>query len=375
MLDPCRTVIDVLLPGLDSRLAELPRADLESPGGPAIKEFLDAGGVSLLVPAHLSGLGCSARDAIAVQTALGARSGSLAVATTMHHFSVASLLALTSVSTSGLEGILLQAVAEQRHLLASGFAEGRPERGILSPTMAAEPAEGGLVVTGVKKPCSLASSMTMLTASVAVPVASGAPEVAVVLVPADSPGLSVEPFWGTPVLAGAESEAVRLNRVHVPEALVVRTELTPGEALDTVHRVGFSWFELLMTAAYLGVAAGLCEQALQAVPAAADVLAGDLGTVTTVAAALAELAGQLDGGQCDDALLARLLLVRFHLQDQLPALAGRCLEALGGMAFVATPEVANRAATVHALSFHPPSRRRVRPQLAAALAGSPLVFE
>ena len=47
-----------------------------------------------------------------------------------------------------------------------GFAEGRPGAGILSPTMTARPVEGGVVVDGAKKPCSLARSMTMLTASV-----------------------------------------------------------------------------------------------------------------------------------------------------------------------------------------------------------------
>ena len=67
---------------------------------------------------------------------------------------------------------------------------------------------GGLLVSGVKKPCSLAHSMTMLTASVAVPGPDGRDQLAVVLIPADTPGVRTEPFWVSPALAGAESDAV-----------------------------------------------------------------------------------------------------------------------------------------------------------------------
>ena len=41
--------------------------------------------------------------------------------------------------------------------------------------------------------------MTMLTASVAVRDEDGRDRLAVVLVPADAPGVTVERFWGSPV--------------------------------------------------------------------------------------------------------------------------------------------------------------------------------
>lgn len=375
MLQRHRSVTDGIVPGLDGKLAGESRADLEAADSPGLAHFLGAGGVGLLVPRDLGGLGASAVEAVSVQCAIGARSGSVAVATTMHHFSVASLRALSSVSVNGLEGMLLQAVTEQNHLLASGFAEGRPDRGILSPTMTAVPTAGGVTVTGVKRPCSLARSMTMLTASVAIP-RSGAPdEVAIVLVPAQSEGLRVEPFWRTGPLAGAESEAVHLEGVHVPESLVVRTDLAPGGALDHVHRVGFCWFELLMCASYAGVAAGLVEEALTRTPAAAGVLAGDLALLTTALSGLQCLARELDAGRSDDMLLAELLAARFVLQDSFPALASRTLEVLGGMAFITDPTLAPRTASLAALGFHPPPRRKVAGQLAGALAGQPLTFD
>ncbi|MEX5624176.1 acyl-CoA dehydrogenase, partial [Pseudomonas syringae] len=86
--------------------------------------------VALLVPKAGGGLGANAREALHVQLALGALSPSLAVASTMRQFSVASLVAVAG-NGAGAEGLLLSAIAQQRLLLASGFAEGVPGGGIL----------------------------------------------------------------------------------------------------------------------------------------------------------------------------------------------------------------------------------------------------
>ena len=371
-----RAVLDRLMPGLDDKLAAQDRRTLEAPDGPGLELFKAADGPGLLVPRDSAGLGATAVEAVAVQTAVGARSGSLAVASTMHHFSMASLIALGASSETGLEKILVEAIASQRHLLASGFAEGRPGAGILSPTMTARPVEGGVVVDGAKKPCSLARSMTMLTASVDVQSnGAGESELAVVLVPAGTPGMRVEPFWQSPVLAGAESDAVILEEVFVPESLVVRTKMAPGGALDTTHRIGFLWFELLMTASYLGVAAGLVEDAMAVTRAPDAPVVGAWAQVRTTANALASLASRLDAGRYDDELLGELLVCRFQLQDALPGLAHACLEALGGMAFISSGELAHRVASLSALAFHPPSRGRAVGPLRRLHDGGPLTFD
>ncbi len=370
-----REVLDHLMPGLDEKLAGSGRTALETPGGPGLELFRAVDGPGLLVPRDSQGLGATAEQAVAVQMAIGARSGSLAVATTMHHFSMASLIALGSMSETGLEQLLVEAIASQRHLLASGFAEGRPGAGILSPGMAARPVDGGVIVSGTKKPCSLARSMTMLTASVDLAEDGGAPRLAVILAPAGSDGLRVEPFWASPVLAGAESDAVILDNVFVPDQLVVRTAMAPGGALDTTHRIGFLWFELLMTASYLGIAAGLVDEAATQRRAADTTLVTAWSQTTTTAQALKRLARQLDEGRSDDALLTEVLLTRFQLQDALPALGAACLEAMGGMAFISSPELAHRVASLSCLSFHPPSRARSAGALRAARAGAPLQFD
>ncbi|MCZ0985568.1 acyl-CoA dehydrogenase [Streptomyces diastatochromogenes] len=260
-----RAVLDELLPGLDDTLTDYPWEVLERPESPAFEAFRKVGGPALLVPSEHSGTGADAVQAVRVQRAVASRSPSLAVATTMHHFSVAGLVE-THRATQGLEWMLLEGVARDGLLLASGFAEGQPGRHILSPTMRAEQAQDGqILISGSKRPCSLARSMDLLTASVTVPLPDGGgTQMAVALIPADSHGLRVEPFWRTPLLAGAESEAVVLDRVPVPEDLLVRIDPGAAGGLDSLQTAGFLWFELLMTATYLGVASALAERVLRA---------------------------------------------------------------------------------------------------------------
>lgn len=113
------------------------------------------------------------------------------------------------------------------------------------------------LVSGSKKPCSLSRSMDVLTASLAVisEAPDAEPEFAVALVPAGSPGLEVSDFWGSSVLAGAQSEAVTLSDVPVDPNLVVAADSDNG-----VQTASFLWFELLITASYIGMASSLVEQ-------------------------------------------------------------------------------------------------------------------
>ena len=162
-----RDSLDAYIPGLDKYLSEIPLLELEKPGSGALQKFRELGGPALLVPAEYEGQGACLRDAVRIQRAVGSRSPSLAVATTMHHFSVACLAELAA-ARSGFEWAMLMAIAENSWLLSSGFAEGKSGQHILTPTMRAVPADGGITVSGAKKPCSLTWSMNLMSASVAV---------------------------------------------------------------------------------------------------------------------------------------------------------------------------------------------------------------
>ncbi|MFD0381645.1 acyl-CoA dehydrogenase family protein [Streptomyces stramineus] len=137
-----RDACERLLPGLADRLAAVPFDRLESPRSPAIALFRDHGGTNLLVPRAYGGIGASALEAVRVVRALASLAPSLAVATAMHHFSVGMLFSIGPLyaHNSTFRTAVLDVIAKNRSLIASGFAEGRSGRGILSPTAEAREA-------------------------------------------------------------------------------------------------------------------------------------------------------------------------------------------------------------------------------------------
>lgn len=386
-----RSTLERHLPGLDKALAEVALLDLERAGNPGLGLFREAGGPALLVPAAHGGLGISAVDAVRIQRAVGARSPSLAVATTMHHFSVASLVELSAAS-DGLAWVMLQAIADNNWLLSSGFAEGRPGQHILRPVMRAESVDGGLRISGTKKPCSLTWSMDVLSASAWVRESGSAADpdapgrLAIILVPAASEGISRRPFWNSWVLAGAESDEVVLDNVFVPEALVFYPD-DDGARMDPVQSRGFVWFELLISAAYVGVASGLVARVLAAGRGAATDRAGlgieleaAMAALERVALDLDALAGEEGSGDSDsrseasrDAdLLARSLCVRYAVEQTLARVTNSAASLAGGMAFIESSDLAYLLAASRPLAFHPPGRAAASAALDAWLTGSSL---
>ncbi|MFE1798945.1 acyl-CoA dehydrogenase [Streptomyces sp. NPDC059517] len=378
-MDHARETCEAFLPGLLDKLDDIPLSELEAPGSPALDHFRACGGPGLVIPTRYHGGGADPLQALAVVRAVGAHSPSLAVATTMHHFSVATLFTLAdSVQRSGMEWALLEGIAEQGLLVASGFAEGRPGQGILSPTVRAKAVDGGYLVNGSKKPCSLSASMDLLTASVALPTKDGddgndgdGTELAVMLLPRATEGIGVHPFWKSWALAGAESDEVRLTDVFVDEQLLMRTAAAEPGRLDELQTTGFLWFELLISAGYSGAAGALVERALVRERSASD--RADLVMRLETANLLLEgVARMLRDGESDDAALGKALVARFAAQDALGEAVRRAVEMLGGTAFIASSEVAYLAAVSHGLGFHPPSRASFAAPYLEHVAGSPL---
>ena len=371
-----RETLERFLPGLDAKLAEMPFTALESRETQGIAAFRAAGGVRLLIPEEHRGLGASPVDAIRIQRALGARSPSLAVASTMHHFSAATMLELWKLE-HGLEWMLLQAIGEGKLMLASGFAEGVRGQGVLTPTMQGRRADdGGVVISGTKKPCSLSRSMDLLTASVIIK-GDGQDqpdEFAVALVPATAEGVTIEPFWGTHILAGAESDAVTLTDVKVESDLIVTMGGSDIAALDRVETAGFLWFTLLISASYIGMASGLAERVLSDArkdPGARVAVAMELETAM---AGLEGIGTRLAADDTSAELLTRALLCRYAAQDAISRAVAIAVEQLGGMEFIRGDEVSYFASASRALSFHPPGRSKNRETLATALGGGDLII-
>lgn len=370
-----RTTCDKLLPGLRQQLAEIPLAELESEDSPAIEIFRAHAGTNLLVPAAYGGLDASPLDAARIIRALAAQAPSMTVATMMHHFSLGTLFAVAELvgADSDLENLLLRRVVEERLLVASGFAEGRSAQGVLSPTMTAEPVPGGYLVNGSKKPCSLSRSMDLLTASVGIAQPDGSVGMGLLMLPADTPGISVHPFWSTFALAGAESNEVRLSDVLVTPEHIIAPEPELAEAMDRLTTVGLIWFQLSVCAAYTGIASALVEKVLYA-PKGSVTDRAALAVRIEAAAALTEgLARRVMDGETDNDTLATALVTRYAVQDTLAGTVAQAVELLGGMAYLGSSDVAYLAAASHAIAFHPPSRTSTAGGLLDYYNGYPIV--
>ena len=346
-------------------------SELERRGGPGITALREAGGSGLLVPAEHGGVGASARDAVRCTRAIATRSPSVAVAATMHNFSVASLVTLAATST-GFEWLLLDAVARDRRMMSSAFAEGRTGQGVLTPTMSARRTEGGWLVSGRKKPCSLSASMDLITASVALENEDGGTDLGIAIIPSDAPGITVRPFWGSIVLAGAESDEVVLEDVLVADELIVKPVLDPETNLDDLNTTGLIWFSLLVSAVYLGTASALVSRLLQSGRGDAASRVDVVTDLEACALALDRVAWAVDSGQVGNDTLADALTARYGMQRTIRRVVGTTVELLGGMAFVSSPDVALLAASVHALAFHPPGRMSTVDSLDRYHAGQPL---
>jgi alkylation response protein AidB-like acyl-CoA dehydrogenase len=367
-------VLERYMPGLRAALSQYELNDLEQPQSPGLEAFKKAKGAVLLVPSQHKGSGASAVDAVKIQRAVGSLAPSLAVASTMHHFSVASLVEMATDAEAGLEWMMLQAIAEHDFLVASGFAEGKTGQHVFRPTMKGRRTADGVVIDGAKKPCSLTWSMDLLTASVLVCEDGKPDQVAVAMIPAETPGIERRPFWGSNVLAGAESDEVVLSEVLVPDRLLVfpkHQEFTR----DQHHARGFIWFELLISASYLGIASSLAGRVLDSRKgSAADRV--DLAVEMEGARyALLCLAATLDSEEPAGANLAEALLVRYSVQRAVMRIASAAAECVGGLQFIKQPDIAYLLAASRALGYHPPSYASAMASLDDYLAGAELVLK
>jgi alkylation response protein AidB-like acyl-CoA dehydrogenase len=369
-----RDTLEKYLPGLDHALAAIPLSEMERAGSPAIEIFREHRGSGLLVPSEHGGLGAAALDALRIQRAIASRSPSLAIATTMHHFSVASIVELVKAdqSKSNFAWILLEAVAKQNLYVASGFAEGQSGQSIIAPKMRASRAKQGLIVNGSKKPCSLSASMDLLTASVAVESDSGnGAERAVVVIPANAPGLERRTFWAGPILAGAQSDEIVIRDVFVPSKLVA--PLGNIAQMSPMENRAFLWFELLISGSYLGIATALVEKAIGSGKGGS---AERVALVIEIEGAMAALerTAQLiaESNASSDEQLAHSLFTRFAVQGAIERSTARSAEICGGMSFATSFDVPYLYAAARALAFHPPSRLSSAPMLDSYLTGAPL---
>jgi alkylation response protein AidB-like acyl-CoA dehydrogenase len=198
-------------------------------------------------------------------------------------------------------------------------------------------------------------------------------DLAVVIVPANAIGLERRPFWKSPILAGAESDEVVLRDV-----VVARDDFVPlggPGRTNPVQDRGFLWFELLVTACYLGIASGLVERALTSKRGRPTENVAMATELEAAMAALEGIARAMNAGERGNDVFARMIMVRYSVQSALDRAAALACEVLGGMAFIGSPEIAYLLAATRPLVFHPPPRFATSEKLDEFLSGGHLVLD
>ncbi|AZF16721.1 acyl-CoA dehydrogenase family protein [Pseudomonas sp. R3-18-08] len=354
-----RTTAFELLPQLAAFLESASLLELEQGSSQRLADlFRTVGRPGLAIAEALGGGGVSARQLAQLHTWVGAHCPSLAVMMTMHHHTIAGMMA-ASYFFPDLEK-LLSLVAHNDLLVASGFAEGRAHSDILASTMTVEKTADGYVVNGSKKPCTMTHHFDVITFGVNYIDPEGCTHLGIGAGLAGDPRIERKKFWGVPHLQAADSHEVIFNNLVVPESMMHFSK-TVDEQLDEDQQgmgnhLFAIWFQLLAAASYLGMASALASRALTAGKGSPEDRALLLIDLQGATMALQGLATSIDENRFWRADLARAQATRFSVQEAVNRIGTRAFELMGGMAFMSSEEVAYLLVATRVLAFHPTSR-------------------
>lgn len=328
---------------------------------PEVVTGLKASGYpALTVPRALGGLGASLHEFALAQEVLGRADTSMALVAAMN----AHLLGGLSENGGWPHEVYARLchASAQRGALSNSLASepelGSPSRGGL-PRTRAERVEDGWRLTGRKTWATGARALDFYVVSAATP----EDEVWRFVVPAGSPGVSIEDTWqGALALRGSGSHDVVFEEVFVPGELAV----PPSPPSPT----GGAWFWTAVAATYLGTGQGALDQlvayARERVPTA---LGQPIATLPKVQAAVGEMSLTLLQARALLHAVTRAWADPGRRPELLPALAGAklactnaaihvtdlALRAAGGAALGSGLDLERRFRDARAGLMHPPA--------------------
>lgn len=228
-------------------------------GADRIRDLTASGYAALPIPAEFGGAGASLVEVASAQRALGMVDPSAAIALNMHAFTV-GLMADYWQRHRDSSWMLLEGIAQTGALVASAFAEPGGSPNFMSSNSEAVQTAKGYRVSGVKFPCSLATTATLvcLTARVA-----GTDDTILALCPRSSPGLTVEGEWASLGMTDSDTARLVLRDVELDDRLVFHRG--PADVIDDNVISGMTWFAVLLSATYHGILSGLLDTAYRQV--------------------------------------------------------------------------------------------------------------
>ncbi|WP_130800274.1 acyl-CoA dehydrogenase family protein, partial [Streptomyces otsuchiensis] len=351
-----------------------PRAD--ATGAERIRALAAEGYASLPIPTEFGGAGAGLAEVAAAQRALGQVDPSAAVAMNMHAFTV-GLMADYWQRHRDTSWMLLEGIAGADALVASAFAEPGGSPNFMSSRSEAVPTAKGYQVSGVKYPCSLATTATLvcLTARVV-----GTEETILALVPRTSPGLAVEGEWPSLGMTGSDTARLVLRHVEVDDRLVFHRG--PADAIDETVVSGMVWFAVLLTATYHGVLSALVDEAARQMTTAGTygprtaLLGRATRELLTLGGACRQLATDFTAGAVDGhAALAAAVGLRASLSETRDRVLGALTPVLGGRLYGRGQRAAALLVDSLAVHHHPPSLLTCDEVVGAHCAGREITFD
>lgn len=320
--------------------------------------FRSFGQPGLAISNELGGGGVSAAALVQLHMWVASRCPSLAVMMTMHHHTVAGMM-MGSAFFPEISG-LLRMVAHDRLLVASGFSEGRAHAPNLESKMAVRKTDGGYIINGSKKPCTMTHHFDVMTLGINYLDPTGTNQMGIGMAFAADPAIERHPFWQAPHLKAADSNAVVLRDLFIPDAMMCSSATVDAHLDESQRGAGENmfaiWFQLLASASYLGMAAALAERALDHKKGSQDDRAMLLIELQGATLTLNGLATLVDAQRFDAQDLARAQAARFSVQETVNRISTKAFEVLGGMAFLASEEPAYLLVATRLMAFHPSSK-------------------
>jgi alkylation response protein AidB-like acyl-CoA dehydrogenase len=366
-----RTLLNTIVPGLDALLQREGVLQMESKTPEQLKKIMqDFQLLSLWIPAEYGGKAIPPRKAIRLQTAIASRAPSMALMLTMHNFTVSFNTSLAKTFSCSAE--LLRKAAHTEMLIGSAFAEGRYGAGILDSTVFVEETGGGYLINGVKKPCTMASVMDIITVGVAKKINDEEKLTGMAILDRASAGVSSKPFWKIPLLEAADNNELCFDNAFVAKDQVIfpdPDDLELSQLVGMGEVSGLCWFEIVACASYLGAVSSLAERVLSNSRIDSSERTALGAELMLAQAALDGAINLMENDCCDRPLLNKVLLIRFAIQKIIERCAMHAAELVGCLSFIKDTEIMSLLAACRCLAFHPISRKAAEPFLAQWLGG------
>ncbi|CAH9049573.1 Isobutylamine N-hydroxylase [Pseudoalteromonas holothuriae] len=352
------------VPELATVLKQKQMAEREvSDGRELFQIFKNQANPGLMVGKNLGGSGADLVSAVRIHRYVGSLSPSLAIMMTMHNHTTYALNRAMDSSLAITE-MVLTSVANDRLVFCSGFAEARPGANILSSSVNAQLNSSGdkFVITGSKKPCTMADFADLALVGIANPNSSD-PESRGLLIVENMNAAKIEkvPFWPSSILTATSSNELAFRGLEVSKdnVALMETGAEPDktkQVIEITELVGLSSFQVMVAASYLGAASRLAALCFEAEPANSTDVSQITIELETAALALEGIAAQIDSQAPSEELVATAIAVRTMVSQCIERANNLAVMSLGGMKYLGNEDVRYLLQVANCLNFHPLSR-------------------